>query len=102
MKQTKTIFSVFPFIFRFFRCSSFFIIFINGKSKKTSSNAQETEVKNENCQIIGQESVQKFDNLTADNMKNLRMMVNPSNFASRKKENRHEMLHYSTQFFLLQ
>ena len=49
-------------------------------------NSQETEVKNENCQIIGQESVQKFDNLTADNMKNLRMMVNPSNFASRKKK----------------
>ena len=49
-------------------------------------NSQETEVKNENCQIIGQESVQKFDNLILDGVKNLRMMVNPSNFASRKKK----------------
>ena len=57
-----------------------------GKSRKTSSNAQEKEVKNENCQKIGQESVKNFDNLTVDEVKNLQKTVNPSNFVPRKIE----------------
>ena len=63
-----------------------FVFFFWGKSRKTSSNPQEKEVKNENCQIIGQESVKNFDNLTVVEVKNLQKTVNPSNFASRKIE----------------
>ena len=43
-------------------------------------------MKNENCQIIGQESVKNFDNLTVGEVKNLQKTVNPSNFAPRKIE----------------
>ena len=31
MKQTRTLFSVFPFIFRLFRCSTFFIFYLVAK-----------------------------------------------------------------------